>query len=163
MAEPAPLAIIRTPCERRAVLLQARDAHGNAVRRGGADIKPINQINFNAWVTPELKGITIKMDDKELEKANPKRGKPAAARLATTSRAARRRIRTHGYMRDPGRHELELALRLLREQVAQTRVKPRLRPQVDGGSSQKCQSDADEHRYDGLVYKQACFPTSRAC
>ena len=48
-------------------------------RRGGADIKPINQINFNAWVTPELKGITIKMDDKELEKANPKRGKPAAA------------------------------------------------------------------------------------
>ena len=45
----------------------------------GADIKPIRAINFNAWVTPELKGITIKMDDKELEKANPKRGKPAAA------------------------------------------------------------------------------------
>ena len=29
--------------------------------------------------SPELKGITIKMDDKELEKANPRRGKPAAA------------------------------------------------------------------------------------
>ena len=53
-------------------------------RRGGADIKPINQINFNAWVTPELKGITIKMDDKELEKANPKRGKPAAAHSLCT-------------------------------------------------------------------------------
>ena len=47
--------------------------------RRDADIKPIRAINFNAWVTPELKGINIKMDDKELEKANPKRGKPAAA------------------------------------------------------------------------------------
>ena len=43
------------------------------------DVKPLNSINFNAWVTPELKGITVRMDDKELDKANPKRGKPAAA------------------------------------------------------------------------------------
>lgn len=43
------------------------------------DAVPIASINFNDWVTSELHGCIVKMDDKELEKANPKRGKPAAA------------------------------------------------------------------------------------
>ena len=49
-------------------------SHGGWTKR-----TPVRSINFNLWVTPELKGALVKMDDKELEKANPKLGKPAAA------------------------------------------------------------------------------------
>jgi hypothetical protein len=48
-------------------------------RRPKAQYAPLRSINFNMWVTPELKGCNVKNDDKELEKANPKVGKPAAA------------------------------------------------------------------------------------
>jgi microtubule-associated protein-like 1/2 len=48
-------------------------------RRSRAQYAPLQSINFNLWVTPELVGTNVKMDDKEMEKANPKRGKPAAA------------------------------------------------------------------------------------
>jgi microtubule-associated protein-like 6 len=46
--------------------------------RGGAP-RPLNEIDFNAWVTPELRGLPISLNDRELEKANPKCGRPAAA------------------------------------------------------------------------------------
>jgi len=41
--------------------------------------KPTRSFNLNAWVTRELKGTIVKMDDKELDKADPVRGRPAAA------------------------------------------------------------------------------------
>jgi len=44
-----------------------------------ASYKPLKSMDFNQWVTPELQGLPIKMDDGELEKNNPKRGRPAAA------------------------------------------------------------------------------------
>lgn len=45
----------------------------------GKPIKPIKSFDLNQFVVPELHGTIVKMDDKELEKANPKRGRPAAA------------------------------------------------------------------------------------
>ena len=61
--------------------------------RARAEIKPLSNINFNSWVTPELKGIPIKMDDKELDKANPKKGRHAtndrARALSTGGRCSR--------------------------------------------------------------------------
>ena len=41
--------------------------------------KPLRSYDLNQWVTPELQGPPLKNDDGELEKAHPKRGKPAAA------------------------------------------------------------------------------------
>merc|ERR1719230_486319 len=52
---------------------------GTGSNGGWTKRTPMRSINFNLWVTPELKGALVKNDDKELEKANPKMGKPAAA------------------------------------------------------------------------------------
>lgn len=41
--------------------------------------KPLASFNLNAWVTRELKGTIVKLDDKELDKPDPVRGRPAAA------------------------------------------------------------------------------------
>lgn len=42
-------------------------------------IKPTKSFDLNKWVLGGLKGTIVKMDDKEFDKADPNRGKPAAA------------------------------------------------------------------------------------
>eukprot|EP00322_Chrysochromulina_rotalis_P000674 CAMPEP_0115835948 /NCGR_PEP_ID=MMETSP0287-20121206/4458_1 /TAXON_ID=412157 /ORGANISM="Chrysochromulina rotalis, Strain UIO044" /LENGTH=898 /DNA_ID=CAMNT_0003289423 /DNA_START=1 /DNA_END=2697 /DNA_ORIENTATION=- len=42
-------------------------------------IKPIKSFDLNKWVLSELQGTIVKMDDKEFDKADPNRGRPAAA------------------------------------------------------------------------------------
>jgi hypothetical protein len=41
--------------------------------------KPVKSFDLNQWVLAELKGTIVKMDDKELDKPNPVKGRPAAA------------------------------------------------------------------------------------
>jgi WD40 repeat protein len=65
-----------------AAVRRALSCAASAWPEGGSnakDPKPRKSFNMNAWVTPELKGTIVKLDDKELDKADPVRGKPAAA------------------------------------------------------------------------------------
>ena len=41
--------------------------------------KPVKSFDLNQWVPSELKGTIVRMDESELDKANPVRGNPAAA------------------------------------------------------------------------------------
>lgn len=48
-------------------------------RGNPANMRPERTINMNDWVTEQLSGLPISLSDNEADKANPKRGRPAAA------------------------------------------------------------------------------------
>lgn len=47
--------------------------------KAGGNNVPVDSYDLNKYVIAELKGTIVKMDDKELDKPNPTRGRPAAA------------------------------------------------------------------------------------